>query len=120
MNLQHRRWLLAPLRQWRTLRLMAQHGPSLTYTTAWALIALHSSPDEFTFVQQWAQESGDLGKAGISYDQWSELSDGERARRTRWLLRHGRSPVQRLGISEPLLKRAGLRVVDWGEPSFEA
>ncbi|MET9080129.1 hypothetical protein [Streptomyces sp. NPDC004232] len=120
MNLQRRRWLFAPIRQWQTRRLMAQHGPSLTYTTAWALIALRTSPNEFTLVQQWARESGDFGEPGLYNDEWSELTDAERARRKRWLIRHGCSPVQRLGISEPLLKRAGIHVIDWGQPRAES
>lgn len=38
MNVRTRRWLLAPIRQWRTHQLIRRHGPSLDYPTAWALI----------------------------------------------------------------------------------
>ncbi|MBE8473870.1 hypothetical protein [Streptomyces justiciae] len=116
MNLHQRRWLLAPIRQWRTRRLMAQHGPSLGYPTAWALITLANAPLEATFVQQWIRESDDPGEAGLSYDDWRGLTDKERERRNRWLLRHRRSPIQMLEIPDELLKRTGIRVVDWGTP----
>ncbi|MDP9607928.1 MULTISPECIES: hypothetical protein [Streptomyces] len=117
MKLETKRWLLAPARQWRTHRLMAQQGPSLSYTTAWALVTLANSPEEFAFVQQSARETDPTVEAGLYFDDWKELSSQERDRRKRWLLRRGSSPVQQLGITEEAIKRAGMRVVDWGEPS---
>ncbi|MDX2546165.1 hypothetical protein ACOT81_27445 [Streptomyces sp. WI04-05B] len=116
MSVQQRRWLLAPIRQWRTRRLMAQHGPSLTYATAFALITLATSPREVSFVQQSIRESDEPVEAGLCFDDWRELTGQERERRDRWLLRHDRSPIQMLGINGGLLKTAGLRVVDWGKP----
>ncbi|MDQ0761493.1 hypothetical protein [Streptomyces canus] len=116
MNQHHRRWLLAPVRQWRTRRLMAQHGPSLAYSTAWALITLATAPREVAFVQQSIRESDEPGEAGLCFDDWTELTDQEREHRRRWLSRHDRSPIQMLEIPEELLKTTGLRVNDWGEP----
>lgn len=116
MNLQTRRWILAPARQWRTYRLMRQHGPSLDYGTAWALIALCDAPDELSFVQQAAREAGGEDRGGLHHDDWNLLTADERDRRNRWFMRFGRSPIGRLGLSDDLLIRAGLRVVDWGRP----
>lgn len=116
VNLSTRRWLLAPLRQWRAHCLVRRHGPSLDYTTAWALITLQCSPHEFPFVQQATHEAGSTARAGLYYDDWNSLGPRERARRTRWLARHDKTPVQRLEITEEQLRRAGLRVVDWGNP----
>lgn len=44
MNVRTRRWLLAPIRQWRTHQLIRRHGPSLDYPTAWALITWPRPP----------------------------------------------------------------------------
>ncbi|MFE2557919.1 hypothetical protein ACFXGT_18230 [Streptomyces sp. NPDC059352] len=116
MNPQTRRWLLAPARQWRTYRLMRQHGTSLDYGIAWALIALRDAPGEFDFVQLAAREAGDAERGGLHHDDWNLLTSIERDRRSRWFTRHGKSPIERLGLSDDLLARAGLRVVDWGRP----
>ena len=112
MNLQTTRWLLAPLRQLRTRRLMAQHGPTLSYETAWALIALHSEPDEADFVRAWARHNTDA-PPGVHYDRWQELTEAERQRRQRWLRHHGHSPIQLLRLDPELIKSAGIRVLDW-------
>ncbi|WP_411139325.1 hypothetical protein [Streptomyces sp. C10] len=113
MNLHTTRWLLAPLRQLRTRRLMAQHGPTLPYDTAWALITLHTAPDETDLVRAWAQENPSP-PPGIHHEQDHNLDDAERARRHRWLRRHGHSPIQLLHLDADLIKSTGLHVVDWG------
>lgn len=109
-----RRWLLAPLRQWRTLRLIRRHGPSLDYATAWALVTLSRSPDEFAFVRQATHEAGPLGDVGLHYDDGNSLTAREHARRQRWLERHGSTPIQQLNLDELQMVNVGLRVVDWG------
>jgi hypothetical protein len=120
MNVRTRRWLLAPIRQWRTHRLVRRHGLSLDYPTAWALITMATSADEFAYIQQATYEAGPADEAGVHHDDWNELSLRERTRRTRWLARHGKTPIQQLDVKEGQLKRAGLRVVDWGVPKGEA
>jgi hypothetical protein len=110
------RWLLAPLRQLRTLRLMAHHGPTLPYDTAWALTTLHTAPDDTAFLRAWSRENPG-GAPGIHYDHWHKLEPAERQRRLRWLHRHGHSPVQRLGLEPSLIQSAGIHVLDWGRPS---
>jgi hypothetical protein len=116
MNLHTRRWLIAPVRQWRTHRLLHRHGPSLDYTTAWSLIALAGSPHEFAFVRQAVQEAEPTADAGLHHDTWRTLAPRERRRRRRWLARHDSSPIQQLDITEVQILSAGLRVVDWGPP----
>ncbi|WP_406426395.1 hypothetical protein [Streptomyces sp. NBC_00147] len=116
MKLRTRRWLLAPIRQWHTHNLMRRHGPSLDYPTAWALITLRHSPDEFAFVRQAIHEAAPGTEPGLHHDNWSSLSPRERMRRTRWLTRHRKTPIEQLNVSEIQLQRAGLRVVDWGAP----
>lgn len=120
MTVRTRRWILAPLRQWRAHHLIRQHGPSLDYPTAWALITLTTSPREFAYVQQATREACSTADAGLHYDSWEALSPEERTRRQRWLARHGKTPIQRLGITPDQLKRAGLRVVDWSLPEGDA
>ncbi len=120
MNVRTRRWLLAPIRQWRTRRLIHRHGPSLDYPTAWALITLDTSTYEFAYVQQATHEASPTPEAGLHHDDWNALSMRERTRRTRWFARHGKTPIQQLDITEEQLKRAGLRVVDWDVPKGEA
>jgi hypothetical protein len=115
MNLHTTRWLLAPVRQLRTHRLMAQHGPTLSYDTAWVLIALHRAPDEAAFVRAWARENPS-GPPGVHYDGWHEQSEAEQQRRLRWLRRHGRSPIQLLCLDAGLIQSAGVHVFDWGRP----
>ncbi|MEV0374674.1 hypothetical protein AB0I10_33650 [Streptomyces sp. NPDC050636] len=116
MNLHSRRWLLAPLRQLRTRRLMAQHGPTLPYGTAWALITLASAPDEADLVRAWATENPD-GLAGVHYDHWHTLSETEQTRRKQWLHRYRHSPIRLLYLDTGLIKSTGLHVVDWGPSS---
>ncbi|NED11787.1 hypothetical protein G3I33_09815 [Streptomyces sp. SID9124] len=114
MNPRARRWLLAPLRQWHTLRLIRRHGTSLDYATAWALVTLSRSPDEFAFVRQAAHEADPLGDVGLHHDDGDGLTARERTRRQRWLKRHGSTPIQQLNVDELQMVNAGLRVVDWG------
>lgn len=109
------RWLLAPLRQLRALRLMKRHGPSLSYDTAWALITLHTAPDETPLIRSWARENP--GRApGVHYDRWHDLSKTEQQRRRTWLQRHNRSPIQLLNLEAGLIFSTGLHVLDWGLP----
>ncbi|MFD4711932.1 hypothetical protein ACFWN5_19995 [Streptomyces sp. NPDC058430] len=119
MKLHTARWLLAPLRQLRTRRLMARHGPTLTYDTAWALITLHSAPDETALVRAWAHENPSAAP-GIHYDHWHTLNQAEQQRRLGWLRRHGRSPIQLLQLDAGLIHSAGLHVLDWGRPPTPA
>ncbi|MEV7863726.1 hypothetical protein AB0O86_34280 [Streptomyces hirsutus] len=94
---------------------MHRHGPTLPYDTAWALIALHTAPDEAVVVRIWARENPD-GPPGIHYDNWQELSPAEQERRHVWLQRHGRSPIQLLQLEASLILSAGLHVLDWSLP----
>jgi hypothetical protein len=111
------RWLLAPMHQWRAHRLMAEQGPTLPYPTAWALVLLSRHPDELAFVRSARYTNAtDGADAGLSFDDWGNLATNERTRRAAWLQRHGHSPVRLLGLSDALLRRAGLCVVDWGPP----
>jgi hypothetical protein len=112
MNLQANRWLFAPLRQLRTRALMRRHGPTMPYDTAWALITLHSAPEESTFLRAWVQENPG-GPPGVHYDFWNSLSQAEQQRRQTWLRRHGRSPVQLLQLEASLILSTGLHVLDW-------
>ncbi|MGC5040030.1 hypothetical protein ACPXCS_32260 [Streptomyces sp. DT190] len=114
MNYRTTRWLLAPLRQLRTRRLMAQHGPALPYDTAWALITLHTAPDETALVRAWANEHP--GTPGVHHDYWHKLSSTEQRRRRAWLQRNGHSPIQLLGLDPLLVHSTGLHVLDWGRP----
>jgi hypothetical protein len=115
MNRRTTRWLLAPLRQLRTRQLMAQHGPTLPYDTAWALITLHTASEETSLVRAWAGEHPDT-TPGVHYDHWHKLSSTEKRRRRSWLQRHGHSPVQLLGLDPLLVHSTGLHVLDWGLP----
>ncbi|MFG3430370.1 hypothetical protein [Streptomyces californicus] len=116
MTLRARRWLLAPLRQWRTHSLMRRHGPSLDYATAWALVTLSRNPEEFAFVRQATGEADPHGDVGLHYDYGYTLTTRERDRRRKWLNRHGRTPIQLLNVEEIHIVNAGLRVVDWAPP----
>ncbi|MFK0136691.1 hypothetical protein [Streptomyces murinus] len=115
MKLHTARRLLAPLRQLRARRLMVRHGPTLPYDTAWALITLHSAPDETALVRAWAHENPGTAP-GIHYDHWHTLSKAEQQRRFRWLRRHGHSPIQLLQLDPGLIHSTGLHVLDWGRP----
>ncbi len=120
MTVRTRRRILAPLRQWRAHHLIRQHGPSLDYPTAWALITLGTSPREFAYVQQATHEAGSTADAGLHHGGWEALTPEERTRRKQWLARRGKTPIQRLGTTPDHLKRAGLRVVDWSLPEGHA
>jgi hypothetical protein len=115
MKPQTKRWLLAPVRQLRTRRLIARHGPTLPYDTAWALIALYSAPDEITLVRAWVRENPGTAP-GVHYDRWHNLSEAEQQRRLRWLRRHGHSPIQLLHLDAGIIHSTGLHVLDWGHP----
>lgn len=115
MKVHTTRWLLAPLRQLRTRRLMNRHGTTLPYDTAWALITLQRTPDEASFVRTWARENPD-GPPGVHYDNWQALSPAEQHRRRAWLQRHGRSPIQLLHLEAGLILSTGLHVLDWSPP----
>jgi hypothetical protein len=120
MKLRTARWLLAPVRQLRTHRLIARHGPTLAYDTAWALITLYSAPAETPLVRAWARENPDAAP-GIHYDRWHALSQAEQQRRLRWLRRRGQhSPIQLLQLDVGLIHSTGLHVLDWGRPSIPA
>lgn len=119
MNRHTARWLLAPVRQLRTRRLMARHGPTLKNDTAWALITLHNAPDETTLVRAWTRENPGAAP-GIHYDHWHTLSQAEQQRRLRWLRRYGHSPIQLLELDADLIYRIGLHVLDWGRPPIPA
>ncbi|MGW7520410.1 hypothetical protein ACWGJ2_32995 [Streptomyces sp. NPDC054796] len=119
MTLRNRRWLLAPLRQLRTQRLIARHGPTLPYDTAWALIGLsQGSEGEGAAVRTWARENPD-GPPGIHHDHWHDLSAAEQRRRRKWLQRHRHSPVQLLRLNAALIHSTGLHVLDWDRPPEE-
>ncbi|MFF3459690.1 hypothetical protein ACFYXH_36425 [Streptomyces sp. NPDC002730] len=115
MKLHTTRWLLAPVRQLRTRQLMARHGPTLLYDTAWALITLHRAPAETALVRAWARENPGTAP-GVHYDHWDALSAAEKQRRLRWLRRHGHSPIQLLRLDSGLIHSARLHVLDWGPP----
>lgn len=119
MNLRTARWLLAPLRQLRTQLLMNRHGPTLPYDTAWALITLHTAPDETELVRAWTRENPS-GPPGVHYDHWHELSPAEKGRRHAWLQRHKHSPVQLLRLDASLILTTGLHVLDWSRPPQHA
>lgn len=118
MRLEARRWLLAPVRQWRTHRLMRAHGSTLPYATAWSLITLVTRPEEFGYVrmaqQQARHDEGRDALPAICYDDWDQLDVGERARRMAWLRRHHASPIQLLGLSAEELRAADIQVIEWG------
>ncbi|WP_327157679.1 hypothetical protein [Streptomyces tubercidicus] len=118
MKLKTLRWLLAPIHQWRTYRLMAAHGSSMGYSTAWSLVALARHPDELPYVQNAAVRSAvqSAPAAGVRVDAWDRLDPEERARRISWLNRYRATPLQRLGVPEEIIEIAGLQVVEWGLP----
>lgn len=115
MKLHTARWLLAPLRQLRTHRLMAHHGPTLPYDTAWALITLHSAPHETALVRAWARQNPGP-PPGVHHDHWHTLTTTQQQHRLTWLHRHQHSPIQLLHIDPNLIHTAELHVLDWGRP----
>ena len=116
--------MLAPVRQWRTYRLMAAHGPFLPYSTAWCLVALANDPAELPFVRRFSaqarMESGNAELVGVVVDVWAQIGQVEQARRLKWLSRYAETPLYRLGISEELIELAGLFVVEWALPPGSA
>lgn len=114
------RWILSPVRQWRTYRLMAAHGASLTYTTAWCLVVLACDPAELPYVRNLSARDRLLAwnpvPAGVLVDIWEQLSPAERYRRLRWLAHHSATPLYRLGITCELVELAGLYVIEWALP----
>ncbi|MGC2997124.1 hypothetical protein ACPF8X_01635 [Streptomyces sp. G35A] len=98
---------------------MAQHGPTLPDETAWALIILHSAPDETALLRAWSLENPG-NPPGIRYDHWHKLSKAEQQRRRRWLQRHGHSPIQLLRLDASLIHSAGIHVLGWGRPPSPA
>lgn len=75
---------------------------------------LKRNPDEFGYAAD--TSTGGVIGGGLKHDLWSAQTTREKHRRLRWLQRYGRSPFQLLGISEDLLIRLGIEVVDWGPP----
>lgn len=114
------RWILAPMRQWRTYRLMAAHGASLNYSTAWCLVALACDPAELPYVRNLSTRTRLLAlkpePVGVFVDVWEQIDPVERLRRLRWLARHSATPLYRLGITCELVELAGLCVVEWALP----
>lgn len=110
-----KRWLLSPITQRRASTLARQQGTGINVEIAWILVRLRRNPAEADY----ALSVSDLPisqNPGIHYDNWDSLSDHEKARRESWIARHGRSPFQQLGIEHDFLVRAGIEVIDWGQP----
>lgn len=114
------RWVLSPMRQWRAYRLIAAHGPSLSYGTAWSLVSLAQDPSELPFVRSLSARarirSARADPVGVVVDVWAQVSPAEQARRLKWLRRHAATPLYRLGITEELIELAGLYVIEWALP----
>lgn len=111
------RWLLAPISQWRAHRLVAHHGPSLSYRTAWCLVLLAQDPASLPYVRRlWLQHGREDLHVGVMIDVWVQITEVERKRRLSWLQRHSETPLHRLGITEELIELAGLSVIEWSLP----
>ncbi|WP_326811187.1 hypothetical protein OIE62_20645 [Streptomyces scopuliridis] len=107
------------MQQRRSRRLMAAHGPSLSYTEAWCLVALARDPAELPFVHSLTtrmrmQLQGP--SPGVSLDVWAHLETVEQHRRIAWLNRYGATPLSLLGLSEELIELAGLHIIEWALP----
>ncbi|WP_134655876.1 hypothetical protein [Streptomyces sp. H23] len=109
------RWLLAPRRQWRTHRLRATHGPTLSYETAWCLVALADDVGNLPYVRRRTRPVPSA-PPGVMVDVWAQLNPAEQQRRRAWLTRHSRTPLHQLGVPEELIELAGLRVTEWALP----
>lgn len=111
------RWLLAPISQWRSHRLVMHHGPSLNYETAWSLVLLAQDPASLPYVRRsWLQSERERSHVGVMVDVWVQITEAERRRRLKWLQRHSETPLYRLGITEELIELAGLSVTEWSLP----
>lgn len=108
-------WLLSPITQWRAYRFMRRQRAGMTIETAWILVRVRRNPAEAKYAVMRGLLNTDKD-AGLHFDDWDLLTKDERRRRSSWVERHGRSPFQRLGISEHFLLSTGLSVTDWGPP----
>ncbi|MEU5284882.1 hypothetical protein N7925_03390 [Streptomyces sp. CA-278952] len=109
------RWLLAPRWQWRTRRLRAAHGHTLSYEVAWCLIALASDVANLPYVRRRTRPVPSV-PPGVMVDVWAQLDSAEQQRRRAWLTSHGRTPLHLLGIPEELIELAGLHLTEWSLP----
>ncbi|MCZ0209581.1 hypothetical protein OZK63_29670 [Streptomyces sp. UMAF16] len=109
------RWLLAPRRQWRTRRLRAAHGPTLSDEAAWCLIALADDAANLPYVRRRTRPVPSV-PPGVMVDVWTQLDPAEQQRRRAWLTRHRRTPLHLLGVPEELIELAGLHVTEWALP----
>jgi hypothetical protein len=109
------RWLLAPRRQWRTRRLRTAHGPTLSYETAWCLVALADDVGNLPYVRRRTRPVSSV-PPGVMVDVWTRLDPSEQQRRRAWLTRHSRTPLHLLGVPEELIELAGLHVTEWALP----
>ncbi|MFJ7200965.1 MULTISPECIES: hypothetical protein [unclassified Streptomyces] len=109
------RWLLAPRWQWRTRRLRAVHGLSLSYESAWCLIALAADVANLPYVRRRTRPVPGAAP-GVVVDVWAQLHPAEQQRRRAWLTRHSRTPLHLLGVPEELIELAGLHVIEWALP----
>jgi hypothetical protein len=109
------RWLLAPRWQWRTHRLQAAHGPTLSYEVAWCLVALAANVANLPYVRRRSRPVPGV-PPGVMVDVWAQLDPAERQRRRAWLTRHGRTPLHLLGVPEEVIELAGLHVAEWALP----
>ncbi|MEV6165620.1 hypothetical protein AB0L71_27655 [Streptomyces sp. NPDC052052] len=109
------RWLLAPRWQWRTRRLRAAHGPTLSYEVAWCLIALADDVANLPYVRRRTHPVPCV-PPGVMVDVWAQLDPAEQERRRAWLTCHSRTPLHLLGLPEELIELAGLHVTEWALP----
>lgn len=109
------RWLLAPRWQWRTHRLQAAHGSTLSYEVAWCLIALANDVANLPYVRGRTRPVPGV-PPGVMVDVWAQLDSAEQQRRRDWLTRHHRTPLHLLGVPEELIELTGLRVTEWALP----
>lgn len=110
------KWVLAPVKQWRTRRLSRAHGPSLSPSAAWCLVMLAHDPAELPLVRSLVIRKNLGVPPGVSLDVWAQLAPAEQHRRIVWLRRHGATPLYLLGVPEELIELAGLHVVEWALP----
>lgn len=120
MNSRASRLILSPIRQWRASRLMAAHGKSLSYSTAWCLVTLARDPGELPYVRNYIGQvrlSADRpDPVGVFTDVWEQVDAAERVRRMQWLDRYAATPLYRLGVTVELMELAGMYVVEWALP----
>ncbi|MEU5382394.1 hypothetical protein ACFVT9_09905 [Kitasatospora cineracea] len=79
---------------------------------------LRRSPAEIGYVRAVSAETplGDTSPPGVTRDDWTALSDVERARRLRWINRYGATPLALLRLPVQAVELSGLRVVEWDLP----